>query len=259
MTDLLYDTRLLTDRTALDCNYSKIGRIADVYVDKATGRPEWLAIKTGLFGTKLSFAPLTGAHVYGDDVVVRYDASLVKDAPKVEADGQLTADQELDLYRHYGIDLNAITGNGGKRGGRAKENESARGTAETMTRSEEQLDVKKRTRHSGTARLRKWIETEDVEVRVPVQHEKVRVITEPITDASHDKAMAVDDLTTGQQEIVLNEEVVEVEKRVVPKERVRLETETESDEVPVNDTVRKERIEFEQDTPQRPRAKRSNR
>ena len=46
-----------------------------------------------------------------------------------------------------------------------------------MTRSEEQLDVKKHTRRSGTARLRKWIETEDVEVRVPVQREKVRVIT----------------------------------------------------------------------------------
>ena len=258
MTDLLFDTRHLTDRTALDCNYSKIGTIADVYVDNATGRPDWLAIKTGLFGTKLSFAPLTGAHVYGDDVVVRYDASLVKDAPKVEADGQLTADEEWDLYRHYGIDFDPMTGNG-KRGGRAQKNASARGTGETMTRSEEQLDVKKRTHRSGTARLRKWIETEDVEVRVPVQREKVRVITEPITDASHDKAMAVDDLTTGQQEIVLNEEVVEVEKRVVPKERVRLETETERDQVAVNDTVRKERIDFEQDTPQRPRAKRSNR
>ena len=71
--------------------------------------------------------------------------------------------------------------------------------------------------------------------------------------------MAVDDLTPGQQEIVLHEEVVEADKRVVPKERVRLETETERDEVAVGDTVRKERIDFEQDTSQRPRAKRSNR
>ena len=118
MTDLLYDTRHLTDRTALDCNYSKIGTIAEVYVDEATGRPEWLAIKTGLFGTTVTFAPLTGAHVYGDDVVVRYDASLVKDAPTVEADRQLTANEELDLYRHYGIDRRPMTGNGGRSGGR---------------------------------------------------------------------------------------------------------------------------------------------
>ena len=40
-----------------------------------------------------------------------------------------------------------------------------------MTRSEEQLDVNKRTRQVGTARLRKWIETEDVEIHVPVQRE----------------------------------------------------------------------------------------
>ena len=98
---------------------------------------------------------------------------------------------------------------------------------ETMTRSEEQLDIKERTRSAGTARLRKWVETEDVEVRVPVQRKKVRVITEPVTVASNDKAMGGDDLTADQQEIVSNEEVVDVDKRVVPKERVRLETETE--------------------------------
>ena len=259
MTDLLYDTRQLTERTALDCHYSRIGTIADVYADNATGRPEWLAIKTGLFGTKVSFAPLTGAHVYGDDVVVRYDASLVKDAPRVEADGQLTADEERDLYRHYGIDFQPMAGNREMSGGRTKDKVSAGGTDETMTRSEEQLDVKKRTRRAGTARLRKWIETEDVELHVPVQREKVRVITEPITDDSDDRAMAANDLTTEQREIVLNEEVVDVNKRVVPKERVRLETETESDEVTVDDTVRKERIDFEQDAPQRPRTKRSNR
>jgi Domain of unknown function (DUF2382)/PRC-barrel domain len=182
MTELLYDTRHLTDRTALDCNYSKIGTITDVYVDTATGRPEWLAIKTGLFGTKVSFAPLIGAHVYDDDVVLRYDASLVNDAPKVDADGQLTTDEELDLYRHYGIDINPLTGNGAKRASRAKKHASASGTGETMTRSEEQLDMHKHTHPARTARLRKWIETEDVEVRVPVQREKVRLIT-PVTDA----------------------------------------------------------------------------
>jgi len=257
MTDLLYETGQLTDRTALDCNYSKIGTIADVYVDEFTGRPEWLAIKTGLFGTKLTFVPLTGAHVYDDDVVVRYEASLVKDAPRVEADGQLTTDEERSLYGHYGIDISPLTGNG-RSGRRAKSGASTHAT-EAMTRSEEQLDVKKRTRPAGTARLRKWVETEDVEVRVPVQREKVRVITEPVTDASHDAAMTEGDLTSEQQEIVLHEEVVDVDKRVVPKEQVRLETETERDEIAVDDTVRKERVEFEQDAPPRPRVTRSNR
>ena len=35
MTDLTYDTRQLTGRTAVDRNYSKIGTIEDVYVDDA--------------------------------------------------------------------------------------------------------------------------------------------------------------------------------------------------------------------------------
>ena len=45
----------------------------------------------------------------------------------MEADGQLTADEEWDLYRHYGIDFNPMTGNGGKSGGRTKKHASASG------------------------------------------------------------------------------------------------------------------------------------
>lgn len=116
-----------------------------------------------------------------------------------------------------------------------------------MTRAEEELDVQKRTKEAGRARLRKWIETEDVNIRVPVRRERARVVTEPITDANADQAMSGDDLTTGEHEVVLSEEVVDVDKRVVPKERVRLETEAETDEVAVDETVRKERIELEDD------------
>jgi uncharacterized protein (TIGR02271 family) len=122
-----------------------------------------------------------------------------------------------------------------------------------MTRSEEQLDVNKRTRQAGTARLRKWIETEDVEIRVPVRREKARMVSEPVTDANRDRAMSGGDLTTEEHEVTLSEEIVDVDKRVVPKERVRLETETETDEVAVDDTVRKERIDFEHETTDRRR------
>ena len=53
-----------------------------------------------------------------------------------------------------------------------------------MTRSEEELDVSKRTRQAGKARLRKWIETENVTMTVPVRREKARLVVEPITDAN---------------------------------------------------------------------------
>jgi uncharacterized protein (TIGR02271 family) len=250
MTDLSYDTRRLAGRTAVDRNYSKLGTIDDVYVNEETGQPEWLAIKTGLFGTKLNFAPLASAHVYGDDVVVQYDASHVKDAPKAEGDDQLSPDDVLALYVHYGL-----TGPGGRDRPTDRSvdrtskgyGESDTETDDAMTRSEEQLDVNRRTRQAGRARLRKWIETEDVDIRVPVRREKARVVTEPITNANRANAMAGGDLTAEEHEVVLEEEVVDVDKRVVPKERVRLETETETETVAVDDTVRKERIDFEHD------------
>jgi hypothetical protein len=164
MTDLLYAEGRITDRTVLDCHYSKIGTIADVYVDDVTNRPEWVAVKTGLFGTKITFVPLTGAHVYDGDVVVRYDASMVNDAPKVDPDEQRTAEQEAALFHHYGIDLPPMTGSGEKRGG----------------------DVLR----TGTARLRRWVESQDTGVRLPIQHEKVRVITEPDSNQVDDWALA---------------------------------------------------------------------
>ncbi|MEJ7723278.1 MAG: YsnF/AvaK domain-containing protein, partial [Ilumatobacteraceae bacterium] len=103
------------------------------------------------------------------------------------------------------------------------------------------------TRQAGTARLRKWIETEDVQMTVPISREKARMVTEPITDANRDAATSGGDLTEEEHEVTLTEEVVDVDKRVVPKERVRLETDVETEEVTVDEQVRKERIEMDDD------------
>ncbi len=247
MTDIDHDTRTLIGRTALDRVDSKVGTISDVYVDDQTGQPSWLTVNTGLFGTKVHFVPLAGAQIHEDDVIVAFDKGLIKDAPSVDPDGNLSPDEEAALYTHYGFTDDAGTARPTEsRRARSGAGDASRPqTDDAMTRSEEQLDVNKRTRRTGTARLRKWIETEDVEIRVPIRREKARVVTEPITDDNRRSAMAGADLTNDEHEVVLNEEVVDVDKRVVPKERVRLETATETDEVAVDDTVRKERIEFE--------------
>jgi stress response protein YsnF/sporulation protein YlmC with PRC-barrel domain len=258
MTDLTDSADRLIGRDAVDNDGSKIGTVADVYVDNETGRPEWLAITTGLFGTKVSFVPLQGAELSDDLVVLPYDKSLVKDAPSAEADGQLSPDEEDALYTHYGRSTSTDVAGVDRTAGRGVErgvgyDTSGPKTDDAMTRSEEELDVQTRTREAGRARLRKWIETEDVNIRVPVRKEKVRLVTEPITDANVDAAMSGDDLTTEEHEVVLSEEVVDVEKRVVPKERVRLETDVDTDEVTVDDEVRKERIELDHDVdPDRP-------
>ena len=125
-------------------------------------------------------------------------------------------------------------------------------TDDAMTRSEEEVSVAKQSREAGKARLRKWVETERVQETVPVQRERARVVTEQITDANVDRATSGPDLTESEHEVVLHDEEVDVQKRVVPKERVRLETETTTEEVPVEADVRKERIDYDDEAGTRP-------
>ena len=89
----------------------KIGGIGQIYLDDATGDPTWVTAKTGLFGTKESFVPLEGARVQGDDVLVGYDKDKVKDAPRVDPDGNLSPEEEDQLYSYYGLG-SASTGAG---------------------------------------------------------------------------------------------------------------------------------------------------
>ena len=51
---------------------------------------------------------------------VPFEKSQVKDAPKVDADGQLSQQEEAELYRHYGMaysESDSDTGLGEQRGG----------------------------------------------------------------------------------------------------------------------------------------------
>ena len=114
-----------------------------------------------------------------------------------------------------------------------------------MTRSEEELRVGTAKRERGRARLKKYVVTEDVSQTVPVQREEVRVEREPITDANRGRAKDGPDISEEEHEVVLHEEEVVTEKRAVPKERVRLDKETVTNEQTVSDQVRKEQIDTE--------------
>jgi uncharacterized protein (TIGR02271 family) len=90
---------------------------------------------------------------------------------------------------------------------------------------------------------RKYVVTEMVTKTVPVQREEVRIEREPITEANRGQALSGADMSEEEHEVVLHEEEPVVEKRVVPQERVRLGTETVSEEREVSEEVRKEQIE----------------
>ena len=89
--------------------------------------------------------------------------------------------------------------------------------------------------------------TEQQTVTVPVSREEVRVEREPITDANLDAATSGPAISEEEHEVTLHEEEPVIDKRAVPKERVRLDTKTVTDERQVAEEVRKEHIEVDGD------------
>jgi uncharacterized protein (TIGR02271 family) len=231
-------------RTLVDRDGGRVGSIDAIYLDDRTGQPEWALVNTGLFGTKASFVPLAQATQTGDDIVVPYDKQLVKDAPRVDPDGQLSEAEERQLWRHYGLDYDRTTRR--RASGRdAVGRDTSQSTDDAMTRSEEELRVGTTERERGRVRLRKYVTTEQVQQTIPVRREKARVEREPITDANLDAATSGPDISEEEHEVILREEEPVVEKRVVPRERVRLDKDTVTGEERVAEEVRKEQIEVQ--------------
>jgi uncharacterized protein (TIGR02271 family) len=276
----------LNGATVYGADGDKIGTVGQVYVDQTDGHPSWVTVRTGLFGTSESFIPLDDANIDGDAVRVTYDKARVKDAPRIDTDGELSTAEEDELYRYYGLSSSetgthsgtstmgttgytetsgtaGMTGSGMGTGttGTADYTETS-GTAgftgttgaghdtsgpntdSAMTRSEEQLHVGTERVETGRARLRKYVTTEQETVTVPVTREEVRLEREPITDANAGDALDGPAISEEEHEVVLHEEEVVVDKRAVPKERVRLDKETTTEQREVSEDVRKEQVEL---------------
>ena len=278
-----------------DAEGTKIGTASEVFLDDQSGTPEWVTVKTGLFGTKETFVPIREADLTGDGLRVPVSKDQVKDAPKIDVEGHLSPAEEQELYRYYGMggtghttgqttdytrttgqttdhtqtgtaQTTADTGMGAgmtSRTGDATADTTAgydessdvnqhgtRGrdtsgptTDDAMTLSEERLNVGTEQVEAGRARLRKYVVTENVTQTVPVSHEEIRVEREPITEANRGDAMDGPAISEEEHEVTLHAERPVVEKEAVPVERVRLDTETVTEQQEVTDTVRKEQVD----------------
>jgi uncharacterized protein (TIGR02271 family) len=265
------------DHPVYDGDGNKIGDAKHVFFDDMTGRPEWVSVKTGMFGSSESFVPIRDASLVQDHLEVPYRKDKVKDAPNVDVDagGHLSEAEEHRLYDYYGINWDSVlseaertddgrwaagpgtagaagtagtAGTAGMAGTTGREGVSDRRGMrgdDAMTRSEERMHVGVEQHEVGRARLRKYVVTEEVEQTVPVRHEEVRVEREPITDANRDEALSGPELGEAEHEVTLHEERAVVETETVPVERVRLTTEEHIENETVRGQVRKERIEAE--------------
>jgi hypothetical protein len=110
-----------------------------------------------------TLVPLAEARPEDDVLHLPFDGDHVKDAPDVDPDVQLSEDDERRLFGHYGLAASATTGD----------------ADDAMTRSEEEVHIRKRQRERGRARLKKYVVTDYVEKKVPVQREEVRLEYEP--------------------------------------------------------------------------------
>lgn len=157
----------------------------------------------------------------------------------------MSVDEEQALYSHYGrgydtstaddTDITDTAETGGAGGtvtelGRDKviSNDTS-GRAASTVRSEEELSVGKTSRGAGRVRLRKWVETDDVHLTVPAERQMARVVREPVSEGDR---TGVSEFVAGEEEIVFSEETVDVSRRVFAKERVGVERDTVTEQVP---------------------------
>ena len=147
-------------RPVLDRDGDKLGTLKEIYLDEDE-RPHWGSIATGLFGISETLVPLTEARLTDDALQLPFAGELVKGAPHVDPDVQLSPEQEAQLYRHYELDDD----------GPADDD----GPDDAMTRSEEEVTFRKRQRPRERIRLRKYVVTDYVKKTVPVQREKVEL------------------------------------------------------------------------------------
>ncbi|MEU9750649.1 PRC and DUF2382 domain-containing protein [Streptomyces niveus] len=273
--DVFHHVGELTGLTAYDAAGEKIGSVEQAYLDNETGRAEWVTVKTGMFGMKESFVPLSGATRDANGLQFPHAKELVKDAPRMDADEHLDVAQEQELYDHYGLTRPAgrsggtpgmspapgnaareskdttmagdsASGNGAQ--GRTDTAKAATPSAtgrgdEEMVRSEERLRVGTEEHESGRARLRKIVVTENVTTTVPITHEEVRIVREPIKPG--DKTVGRAPMGNAETEMILHAEEAVVRKEAVAVERVRMETEKVTEQKEVSADVRKEQVEFD--------------
>src|SRR4051794_11754865 len=212
----------------IDGSGDQIGHVGEVWYDDSSGRPEWLKVGAGFLGMKTLFVPVQGGELREDGFYTPYTKDQMSDSAYDE-DVELDDTHDTRLRSAYGLD--------------ARRQTSDADTDQAVTRHEEELAVGKQEVQGGTARLRKWVETEPVQMDVELQKETARVTREPL-----DEQVGGGEIGEEEIELRLREERAVVGKQTVAKERIGLEKDVQAETQTVGDEVRREHVEVEGDT-----------
>ncbi len=112
-----------------------------------------------------------------------------------------------------------------------------------VQRTEEELRAGTREREAGSVNVRKRVRTDREQVRVPRRREEVSVERVPVDEEGTEAEIGDDEVSVP----VVEEEVV-VDKRPVVKEEVRVRKDVVEDEEVVEEDVRKEEVDIDDQT-----------
>lgn len=237
------DVSAWTGLPVADRSSAGIGTVADVYLGRGTGEPEFVLVDTDAGGAQ-AIVPLTDAELRGGTLYVNVDAAQVAAAPAVEPDPELTPDREAQLYAFYGHRPPPLPPDA------AATTELPPQQAETaeITRSEEQLFVGTESHVRERVRVRKRVVTEEVTVTIPLRREELVIERETLEPGAVDAPAEAQPVEAEFDFVLLAEQPV-IEKRVVPVEQVRISKNVVVEEEIVSDEVRKERIDVDEQPP----------
>lgn len=82
---------------------TRVGKIEDVYVDRADRSPHWLLVKLGRFTDAYALVPAQDAVAGAGNVWIPYEKDQIRRAPTPPVGLPLVQERELAFCAHYGL------------------------------------------------------------------------------------------------------------------------------------------------------------
>jgi uncharacterized protein (TIGR02271 family) len=237
----------------------KIGKVDDLFVDQSD-EPEYIGVKMGFLGTRSTLIPWDAVSTADEDgrtITVDTDKDKAKNGPTFDDDREITPEFEEEVYSYYGLSRSNPTEESGAYDGYyAEDAAQTAGVADRtdlseedelrVQRTEEELAAGTREREAGQLKVRKRVRTDREQIEVPTRHEEVSVERVPASGEATEAEI-------GEEEVVVpvTEEEVVVGKRPVVKEEVRVRKDVVEGTETVEEGVRREEIEVEDETRRR--------
>jgi uncharacterized protein (TIGR02271 family) len=234
----------------------KIGKVDDLFVDE-TDSPEYIGVKMGFLGMSSTLIPWEAVSSTDDEgkaITVATDKATTKNGPTFDDDRDITPEFENEVYSYYGLQRTSSTEESGayesyyaeettQTAGMADRTDLADEDELRVQRTEEELAAGTREREAGQLKVRKRVRTDREHIEVPTRHEEVSVERVPVEGEATEAEIGEDEVV-----VPVTEEEVVVGKRPVVKEEVRVRKDVVEDTETVEEDVRREEIEVEDET-----------